>query len=522
MAVTQYIGARYVPKFYEGSSGSEWDANVVYDPLTIVTWIGSSWTSKKNVPASVGAPNLNPEYWVNTGNFNQQVDALQTQISALQVFQAETSETLDQHLTYCTPEQFGAAGDGVTDDYGAVQQCLEYSEANGLVAFFTGKTYAVSQQISMERDALASGSYFGIQMNNGTIIKYIGSETTDSVFYFKHFGDKLRITGGTIDCSNAARNAIFCDTCNGVFIGDMNLIRTYSEDEMSGTIYLKDCKHCWIDNVKIVNRFTNATGILTSNTPDTHVYNCEISYVNVGIDSSYGILLVCNSHIWAGGVDNPNTDTIGIRMTDSTPRLFMDEVYIDGFITGIDCGTIVSNFYGAGNLFYWPTSVQFNPGQHVTGIKAGLGSGFYLKGTRFQAANILTLDPINYSGQIAYYAGELRDLNDLFTPSENIDTVTRGDCRIYDHVLNFDFQIKVGALDTDHYGVIPLFSTSAKPPVISATRRVDVVAWNYTQEKGIPCRCGIYTTDNILIIHCAAQNVAIGDIIVGSMQIQLR
>ena len=76
MAVTQYIGARYVPKFYEGSSGSEWDANVVYDPLTIVTWIGSSWTSKKKVPASVGAPNLNPAYWVNTGNYNEQFNEI--------------------------------------------------------------------------------------------------------------------------------------------------------------------------------------------------------------------------------------------------------------------------------------------------------------------------------------------------------------------------------------------------------------------------------------------------------------
>lgn len=76
MAVTQYIGARYVPKFYEGSSGSAWDANIVYEPLTIVTWLGSSWTSKKAVPATVGAPNLNPNYWVNTGNFNQQAQQM--------------------------------------------------------------------------------------------------------------------------------------------------------------------------------------------------------------------------------------------------------------------------------------------------------------------------------------------------------------------------------------------------------------------------------------------------------------
>ena len=98
MAVTQYIGARYVPKFYEGSSGSEWDANIVYDPLTIVTWLGSSWTSKKTVPATVGAPNLNSDYWVNTGNFNQQVAGIETTIAQLRNDMDDADAALDDKI----------------------------------------------------------------------------------------------------------------------------------------------------------------------------------------------------------------------------------------------------------------------------------------------------------------------------------------------------------------------------------------------------------------------------------------
>ena len=79
--VTQYIGARYVPKFYQNSSGTAaWTANTLYEPLTIVTRNGNSYTSKKPVPAEIGAPENNPEYWVATGIFNEQVESIRQQI----------------------------------------------------------------------------------------------------------------------------------------------------------------------------------------------------------------------------------------------------------------------------------------------------------------------------------------------------------------------------------------------------------------------------------------------------------
>ena len=64
----QYIGARYVPKFYTNSENtSDWSPNVIYEPLTIVTYLGNSYTSKKMVPAAIGNPADNAEYWAATG-----------------------------------------------------------------------------------------------------------------------------------------------------------------------------------------------------------------------------------------------------------------------------------------------------------------------------------------------------------------------------------------------------------------------------------------------------------------------
>ena len=71
MAVTQYIGARYVPILAEPV---EWDANREYEPLTIVTYQGASYTSKQSVPRDV--PITNEQYWVLTGNYNAQFENL--------------------------------------------------------------------------------------------------------------------------------------------------------------------------------------------------------------------------------------------------------------------------------------------------------------------------------------------------------------------------------------------------------------------------------------------------------------
>lgn len=64
----QYVGARYVPKF---ADPIEWDNQRSFEALTIVNYLGASYTSKKPVPA--GILPTNNEYWALTGNYNAQV-----------------------------------------------------------------------------------------------------------------------------------------------------------------------------------------------------------------------------------------------------------------------------------------------------------------------------------------------------------------------------------------------------------------------------------------------------------------
>lgn len=71
----QYIGARYVPKF---ADPIEWNDQTSYEALTIVTYMGASYTSKKAVPAGVKPTDNN--YWVVTGNYNAQVEAYRQEV----------------------------------------------------------------------------------------------------------------------------------------------------------------------------------------------------------------------------------------------------------------------------------------------------------------------------------------------------------------------------------------------------------------------------------------------------------
>lgn len=129
MAVTQYIGARYVPMFAEPI---EWSNTVTYEPLTMVTYQGATYTSRQAVP--IGIDISNEQYWVCSGNYNAQVET----------YRQETQDAIKQLDT-----AIGTATDAAT--------AAKTSETNA-AASATAAATSASHAKTSEGNALVSAN----------------------------------------------------------------------------------------------------------------------------------------------------------------------------------------------------------------------------------------------------------------------------------------------------------------------------------------------------------------------------
>lgn len=75
MAVTQYVGARYVPLF---ADPIDWTSDRAYEPLTIVLHGGNSYTTKQYTPKGIDISDT--RYWALTANYNAQMDAYRSEV----------------------------------------------------------------------------------------------------------------------------------------------------------------------------------------------------------------------------------------------------------------------------------------------------------------------------------------------------------------------------------------------------------------------------------------------------------
>lgn len=70
-----YVGARYVPLIV-----GEWDPNKTYEPLTVVLYQGTSYTSRTYVPKGIIPSESTAQYWALTGNYNAQVEMYRQEV----------------------------------------------------------------------------------------------------------------------------------------------------------------------------------------------------------------------------------------------------------------------------------------------------------------------------------------------------------------------------------------------------------------------------------------------------------
>lgn len=201
-----YIGSRYVPIFV-----GEWDVKKSYEPLSIVTYQGNSFTSKTFVP--VGVDISNGTYWICTANYNAQVEQYRQDVVNLRIDYGKMANSVNNVKT------LGAKGDGVTDDTAAIKAAIrEYGEV-----YFPEGVYIVRETIELENAA--------ITLARNAILKAIDDIT---VVRIRKNG---RICGGKVEA------AIYGTTSP--------VIALYGEDMLGGS------ENCCVENVFIEGGVTN-------------------------------------------------------------------------------------------------------------------------------------------------------------------------------------------------------------------------------------------------------------------------
>lgn len=166
MAVQQYIGARYVPKM-DGA----WNSDQEYEPLTTVSYLNATYTSKKSVPA--GVVPTNEEYWMRTSFESGQTAALETwRAQVVDPFIAESGEKftqIDDTFTDINTE-FAAVNENITDINSDIQQ-IDANFAPSEDGNTSGHNYAVNDYILWKGDlykvisAIVSGDTFTVDGN---------------------------------------------------------------------------------------------------------------------------------------------------------------------------------------------------------------------------------------------------------------------------------------------------------------------------------------------------------------------
>src|SRR3954465_8385527 len=119
---------------------------------------------------------------------------------------------LDDFIIY-RPEDYGAVGDGVTNDTVPIQNCINAALLTGGTVLFGAKVYVITATITLDQNGgrpislQGQGKNLNLQVAgiSGTTIKNAGTLT--SVLYLKNLnGSSIR--GFTIDCTFTAQSGI--------------------------------------------------------------------------------------------------------------------------------------------------------------------------------------------------------------------------------------------------------------------------------------------------------------------------
>ena len=312
--IKQYVGARYVPKFYENSLNplsNEWEENVNYEALTVVTYLNDSYTSKKPVPVTVGNPRNNSEYWSLTGAYNAQVEQYREEVIEL----SENVEIFEE----ATNNKIGDLEDLETEDKTSIVNAINSTLSSAKKYLFIGDSYA----------ELSWGSWIDVT------VEKLGINSND--YYEKHEGGAgFNRQGSGGHNYNALLNIAYGNIQNPEEITDIIVGSGVNDcyDEVVDGVASAIAE--FVTNAK--TKFPNAKiylafyGISTRSDINKNIPKTLENFININqYENCYflpGVENVCHNAYWiGGGADRVHPNLIGLTAIGNA----IADAYLNGF-----------------------------------------------------------------------------------------------------------------------------------------------------------------------------------------------
>lgn len=342
-SVREYIGARYVPVF---SNPIEWSNTREYEPLTIVTYQGNSYTSMQYVPTGIDIDNT--AFWALTGNYNAQIEQYRQEVKAFDDRITQNTQTLQAKKIVCvfgdswsdpswqngswanflTPiyevRNFARSGGGFyinnaneesahpNNFVSQVRECVSTlsPEEMGRVEFcvLLGGVNDMNEN-AVDRDAYLSKIYYFVTQYNAlmnkNIFMFVSNSSAFAIPYFQKLADQYM--------NDVPNNVIYVNAAN--FLAGSDKSYFYSNDNLhpnagNGRIQL------WrrIQNVL----FPGTTGMMYSiqSTKNFATANANTATASIftNVNVSYSKSTVYNDHVnlmIEGGFTLPSDTGIG-------------------------------------------------------------------------------------------------------------------------------------------------------------------------------------------------------------------
>lgn len=274
-------------------------------------------------------------------------------------------QVLERFRNEFSVKHYGARGDGVTDDYAAIQAAIDAAEAHvvagntGPVVSFPPGKYLVSSALTITEDGicLEGSGAGGDTSNSGTIITPTAAFANNSyVLSVTHSSGTRPASGIRLSGLRIAKVATLTNTVHGIYwqayrsnIDDVHIIEMSGDGLRIEGFPAWNAYQCRFADMQISQNTGDGISFI-ANAADNHFTNCMIASNRYGLTGGQGganHFLQC--HFWS------NTNNIHMAAGGSHPKFtgcaFREPKQHNVLLDGTASGSSIVNVIFTGCIF---------------------------------------------------------------------------------------------------------------------------------------------------------------------------